>query len=400
MGPMKALQGGMRFPYRTDIPCIFTGKAIFTLAVNKACSVNLPHGCLSHKVIRRLAHPHTPAVGGIAGAKRRARFLHNCARARIGPRCFQRALLARSESRASERTGPGGTGTASAEVPTITSYSSTIGTDPRIVAQSGRVLGGTANRCFPVSGTGLLVEVKAEDISQRRKAPSDRARLRQRSGLIAEVLLLAPQQERIQAGKLIRQTGLSAGLVSRLLHRLASLKLLEINGAGPNRYWQFVDRGGLLDLWAAEGEPPPPPTGLYVWTRSPKELIEKLALLDGVSEHWALGGAAAANVYAPTLTIIPEPTVWFDARVPAERVARAIGGEIVDHGANLWLWQSEQGLALTHATLWKPPGTAAVESGELRIVTRARAYIEALKEGGRSAEIAQNLREKILSYAH
>ena len=249
-------------------------------------------------------------------------------------------------------------------------------------------------------GPGLLVEVKAEDISQRRKAPSDRARLRQRSGLIAEVLLLAPQQERIQAGKLIRQTGLSAGLVSRLLHRLASLKLLEINGAGPNRYWQFVDRGGLLDLWAAEGEPPPPPTGLYVWTRSPKELIEKLALLDGVSEHWALGGAAAANVYAPTLTIIPEPTVWFDARVPAERVARAIGGEIVDNGANLWLWQSEQGLALTHATLWKPPGTAAMESGELRIVTRARAYIEALKEGGRSAEIAQNLREKILSYAH
>ena len=130
--------------------------------------------------------------------------------------------------------------------------------------------------------------------------------------------------------------------MSRLLHRLASLKLLEINGAGPNRYYQFVDPGGLLDLWAAEEEPPPPPTGLYVWTRSPKELIQKFALLDEVSEHWALGGAAAANVYAPTLTVIPEPTVWFDARVPAERVARAIGGEIVDNGANLWLWQSEQ----------------------------------------------------------
>ena len=249
-------------------------------------------------------------------------------------------------------------------------------------------------------GTGMLVEVKAEDISQRRKAPSIRARLRQRSGLIAEVLLLAPQQERIQAGKLIHQTGLSAALVSRVLQRLASLKLLEIYGAGPNRYWQLVDRGGLLDLWAAEEEPPPPPTGLHVWTRSPKDLIQKLALLDEVSEHWALGGAAAANVYAPTLTVIPEPTVWLDARVPAERVARAIGGEIVDKGANLQLWRSDQGLALTNATLWKLTGAVAIESGNLRIVTRARAYIEALKEGGRSAEIAQNLREKILSNAN
>jgi hypothetical protein len=105
-------------------------------------------------------------------------------------------------------------------------------------------------------------------------------------------------------------------------------------------------------------------------------------------------------VYAPTLTVIPEPTVWFDARLPAEQVARAIGGEIVEKGANLQLWQSEQCLALTHATLWKPPGAAALESGELRIVTRARAYIEALKEGRRSAEIAQNLREKVLSYAN
>lgn len=249
-------------------------------------------------------------------------------------------------------------------------------------------------------GPGMLLEVKAEATSQRKKAASVRARLRQRSGLIAEVLLLTPPQERIQAGKLVRETGLSAGLLSRLLHRLASLKLLAINGAGPNRYWQLVDRGGLLELWAAEEQPPPPPTGLYVWTRSPKDIMQKFAPLDEVSKHWALGGAAAANVYAPTLTVIPEPTIWFDARVPPERVARAIGGEMVDKGANLQLWQSERSLAVTHATLWKPTGAAAMESGQLRIVTRARAYIEALKEGRRSAEVAQNLREIILSYGN
>ena len=249
-------------------------------------------------------------------------------------------------------------------------------------------------------GPGLLVDVKAESITSRRKGPSVRARLRNRSGLIAEVLLLAPQQERIQAGKLVHQTGLSAGLVSRVLHRLASLNLLKISGAGPNRYWQLVDRGGLLDLWAAEEEPPPPSTGLYVWTRSAKDILQKLTLLDEVSKRWALGGAAAANVYAPTLTVIPDPTAWIEAHVLAEEIATVLGGKIVDQGANLYLCQSDQGLALTNATLWKPLGAAAMESSELRIVTRARAYIEALKEGRRSAEIAQNLREKILSYAN
>jgi hypothetical protein len=71
----------------------------------------------------------------------------------------------------------------------------------------------------------------------------------------------------------------------------------------------------------------------------------------------------------------------------------------VDKGANVWLWQSEQNIALNHATLWPPSGNAAMEPGQLRVVTRARAYVEALKEGRRSAEVAQNLRERILSYA-
>jgi hypothetical protein len=178
------------------------------------------------------------------------------------------------------------------------------------------------------------------------------------------------------------------------------LKLLDIHGFGPNRSWRLVDVGGLLDLWATEEQLPPPPIGLYVWTRSPKDLIEKLTLLDQVSSRWALAGVAAANVYAPTLTIAPDPTVWFDARVPAEQVAHALGGEMVDRGANLQIWQAERSPALTHATSWKPAGALSTQTSALRIVSRPRAYIEALKEGKRSADVAQNLRERILSYAN
>ena len=246
---------------------------------------------------------------------------------------------------------------------------------------------------------GLLVEVKAEDVSRRRDSPSVRARLRGRSGLVGEALLLGRRDEKTQLGRLAQAAGVSTALASRLLKRLTNLKLLEAHGAGPNRYWRLVDVGGLLDLWASEEQPPPVPIGVYVWTRSATDLNQKLSLLDQASKHWALSGTAAANVYAPTLTVIPELTVWFDARVPAQRAAHALGGEIVDKGANLYLWQSDQNLALKRASLLQPLRETKRRGPEILIVSRPRAYVEAIKAGGRSAEVAQSVREKIISYA-
>ncbi len=60
---------------------------------------------------------------------------------------------------------------------------------------------------------GLLVEATANNLSQKGMVRSVRARLRQRSGLIAEVLLQAPHQNRVHARDLVHQTGLSGGLV-------------------------------------------------------------------------------------------------------------------------------------------------------------------------------------------
>src|SRR5271157_1549199 len=167
--------------YHIDIPCIFTDKAFFTVAVNKAYDVNLSRGYLSHKVFRRLAPPHTPAVGGIAGATGRAHFVHSCAREWIGPDGFRRTLLSRSESRASDRVGQGGTGTASAGGPAVTGYSSTIGTGSRTLSQSGRVLGGTANRCLSVSRPWI-----ARGSEDRRYLPTEKVVVR--SGPAAQTL--------------------------------------------------------------------------------------------------------------------------------------------------------------------------------------------------------------------
>jgi hypothetical protein len=166
--------------------------------------------------------------------------------------------------------------------------------------------------------------------------------------------------------------------------------LVEIRGAGPYRNWRLLDRGGLLDLWAGEEAiKSARQTALYVWSRSPRALLEKIPAISAITEHWALGGAAAANLYRPTLTVDPAPTIWIDSNVPAESVARSLGGSLAEQGANMFVHQIEHNLPLRHAVSWSG-------SGNLRVVSRPRAYLESLVEGGRSADVAQKVREEVV----
>jgi hypothetical protein len=111
-----------------------------------------------------------------------------------------------------------------------------------------------------------------------------------------------------------------------------------------------------------------------------------------------LAGPVAANLYAPTLTTFPDLTVWIESRVPVREVASVLDGEIADKGANLQIWQSKDNLALVNAVLWTPPNTSA-DFGvqELPIVSRPRAYLETINAAGRAPEVAQNLRQRIIS---
>ncbi len=241
-----------------------------------------------------------------------------------------------------------------------------------------------------LAAPGLLVEVTRPDSGGTRSDNLVRAKLRGRSGWIAETLLLRPLHETIRLPELARASGVSPALTSRILTRLSALGLVETRGAGPYRTWRLLDRGGLLDLWANEESVKPARlTALYVWSRSPHALLEKIRAISAITEHWALGGAAAANLYQPTLTVDPAPTIWIDAGVPAEDVARSLGGSLTEQGANMFVHQIEHNLPLRHAVTWSG-------RGNLRVVSRPRAYLESLVEGGRSAEVAQKVREEVV----
>jgi hypothetical protein len=99
---------------------------------------------------------------------------------------------------------------------------------------------------------------------------------------------------------------------------------------------------------------------------------------------------------------LPPPLLpsFIDAGISVQKVAKVLGGEIVEIRANLLVWQNKGNPALHHPQSWLPSEKDAIgdrgNGGHLQIVTRPRAYIEAIKAPGRAAEVAQALREKMI----
>jgi hypothetical protein len=246
-------------------------------------------------------------------------------------------------------------------------------------------------------GPGLVIDVRDRQGRAHGPGTTVRARLRDRSGWLPEYILDTGVRDRILLTDIARRAGVSTGLASRLLRRLTELKVLDTQGAGPRRTWRLADRGALLDLWAnEERSKPAQSTGLYVWSRSVISLLERLPELTSAGIDWALGGTAAANLWTPTLTSYPDPAVWVPAGIPALEVAKILRGDIVEKGANLQLCQTERDIALRHAKDWTAATADSAHLPGLRLVSRPRAYIEALQGAGRSAEVAQKLRENLL----
>lgn len=238
---------------------------------------------------------------------------------------------------------------------------------------------------------GLLIDVVRPNPSRSgASGESVKVRLRGRSGWIAETMLVWPAGRTIKLSELAAEAGVSAGLASRVLKRLAELGLVDVHGAGPHRRWILTDRGGLLDLWAAEESIGPSTSmGVYLWSRTPRELLMKLVRIGEGDVLWALGGAAAANLHEPYLTVDPTPEVWVPSSLPAESIARDLGGSVVDQGANLYLKQIYHDYPLRHAI-------KAIAAEGLRVVSPPRACVEAASGSSRAADVAQKLRKKVV----
>ncbi|MEP6621540.1 MAG: helix-turn-helix domain-containing protein [bacterium] len=248
-------------------------------------------------------------------------------------------------------------------------------------------------------GPGLLVEVDVEldsDVDGNARAMAANgppALLRDKSGLLAEALLIRPHDKPISLTDIASTAGLSRALASRLLARLTTLGILAAHGRAPRKHWTLRDAGALLDRWADEERiEPEETTGINVWSRTPEEFLDQLSRAGVVDFEYALGGVAAANFYAPTLTVTPTADVWIPASVPAMQLASQLDGQVVASGANVRVLQTsgDAPLRLNQST----PSTSLRRSG-LRVISVYRAYVEALHSPGRGPDAAKALRHTL-----
>lgn len=280
---------------------------------------------------------------------------------------------------------------------------------------------GTTGRVHLV-GPGLYVHTGPTETDstapQPRRHASDAAlkpplRLRGLSARCVETLLLAPAGPSGHGtwgtGELAHAAHVSAGWASRVLQRLRDEGAVTAEGDGP-RYRRYrLDNPALaLDLWAEEEQfKRVVRTPLYVWSRSHPELLDQLASLQAWGAPWAFGGVAAANLYAPTLTVEPPPEIWIPADRPPAEVARVLQGELVEEGATLFLLQMAEDPWQVHVRrLFDDSKSSAANTGaqghapdhvaRLCVVSRPRAYIEACGIGtGRAQDVAHQLRRQM-----
>lgn len=217
-----------------------------------------------------------------------------------------------------------------------------------------------------------------------------------KAGVVVEVLIeLSAEQPLVEQAVIARISGCNQGWVSQVFSALVTAGALEEVGSGPRKRWR-PRPDELFDLWIRDGGPNPEATPLFVWARASRELLQKVASIEARELRYALGGVAAANLYAPFLTEPPHPEIWIPAALPVEALAERLGGEIVESGANMWAWQAPGDPALQRARPlgdWR--GMEGEELADLRIVSPPRAAAEAALGRGRAPEVAERLREMI-----
>lgn len=220
-----------------------------------------------------------------------------------------------------------------------------------------------------------------------------------KAGIVVEALVeLAQEQTFVEQQEVAELSGSGRAWTSRVFGRLVAAGAMEVMsaGIGPQKKWR-PDVDTLLDLWVKDGGPTQEATNLYVWVRDPEDLLKKLSELNGSNIRYAVGEVVAADLYEPTLTGRPIPKAWIPAVTPPQDFAKALGGEVVDTGANLIIWQETGDPALRlgkNLNSWK--NQEQVYLGNLSLVSPARAFAESMAAPGRGSEVAESLKQTIL----
>ena len=231
---------------------------------------------------------------------------------------------------------------------------------------------------------GLLLHLEG----RRRPRATRPARLSGRAGLIAQALLLHPERQ-VQVMELAREAGTSVGLAHRILARLEVEGIVTVEGRGRARRRRVTDPAALLDLWAEEQEDRPTRTLAYLLAPGPRALVDDLAGGLGAARiAYAITGAAAASLIAPSVTAVPVVEVWVAATVASGGLLDAAGAEEVTQGYNVVFLQAKDGAPLAFRD----------EVQGVWVGNRFRIYADLRRDPRRGREQAEHLRHEVIGF--
>jgi len=235
--------------------------------------------------------------------------------------------------------------------------------------------------------TGLIIvrDTRTRQVKAETPIKWTRTMLAAAEAVLAGV---APTVEAIET-----VTGISRGASANALARMEKLGLLHrpqgTRGRGSARC--VVDHDSFIDSYAAAAAMLRMSQRVIRIHRLWKDPLEEFEseigpALNCTSESWAVTGAAASILLAPYLSDVTVVELYVDDDLFAtpDHLADVLGGRVVDRGQ----------LIEVRALPTPMSANGPVVNG-IHLALPARVYADLMAVGGRSAEAAHHLREKI-----
>jgi len=187
--------------------------------------------------------------------------------------------------------------------------------------------------------------------------------------------------------ELAEQAQMSAGQAQNLMKTLEAEDLVYTEGRGPRRRRHIREPGRFLD-WLALQRPGRVPRGRLncaLYARTPEDLWDRIER--GIKSPHAITGAAAATLLGTSGTALPHTVIRVATKQPLRMIAREVGAEPSERGANIALWTDDGRLG----TL------GSFQEKRRTIAPKVRIYIDLMSEL-RGEDLASDFRERVLGF--